>query len=358
VAYEPLEYRFFLGANSAYGFYSYFEDAVTDPDIHFNYIHKGGPGCGKSTSMKRFLAHGIEQGETCEIIPCSSDPDSLDGVRFHKKGVAVYDGTAPHVIEMTFPGAQGAYITAPPFLSPMELKAKKEELQNTNAALAGQYAQVYRLLAAAGKFSELIYHEVADISFMDHLEKRAKGIIGREIPKSSGTGKCHRRFLGGITPHGLICYYESAQALAGKIYELEDPYGFAPQFLEPILKAALKNGYEVYACYDPLLPEHLQHLIIPALSLAFVSSNCAFQYSGDSARRINLAGVVENKSLRPIRGRIRLFQKLQLSLMQEACDELANTKKYHDKLEELYHPHLDFDALTKQTQQLIETLLK
>ena len=40
----------------------------------------GPSGCGKSTLLRRIAAHLEEQGETVELIHCSSDPDSLDGV--------------------------------------------------------------------------------------------------------------------------------------------------------------------------------------------------------------------------------------------------------------------------------------
>ena len=40
----------------------------------------GAPGIGKSTLLRRIAAHLEEQGETVELIHCSSDPDSLDGV--------------------------------------------------------------------------------------------------------------------------------------------------------------------------------------------------------------------------------------------------------------------------------------
>ena len=105
---ESISYRFFLGANSSQGFVSFFPNATSDPAIAHNYVFKGGPGCGKSTAMRRVVDEAAQRGLRREIIYCSSDPGSLDGALFPTIGAAVYDGTAPHTIELAFPGAEGS----------------------------------------------------------------------------------------------------------------------------------------------------------------------------------------------------------------------------------------------------------
>ncbi|MEG2120270.1 MAG: hypothetical protein RRY53_07915, partial [Pseudoflavonifractor sp.] len=55
---EP-QVRFFLGANSPTGFYSLY-DQLIDPEAAADiFILKGGPGCGKSSLMRR-VAQTIE----------------------------------------------------------------------------------------------------------------------------------------------------------------------------------------------------------------------------------------------------------------------------------------------------------
>lgn len=144
-------YRFFLGANSSQGFVSFFENALEDDAIRQNFIFKGGPGCGKSTAMKQAAQEGLRRQQPMEIIHCSSDPSSLDGVLFLRQGKALYDGTAPHTIDLPFPGAQGGYILPPPFLSEEELVQKADALQQVQQKLSACYRQVFTLTAAAGQ---------------------------------------------------------------------------------------------------------------------------------------------------------------------------------------------------------------
>ncbi len=354
---NSISYCFFLGANSSRGFVSFFDSAVHDPAIRRNYVFKGGPGCGKSTSMRRLVESACQRGLRREIIYCSSDPSSLDGALLPEAGAAVYDGTSPHVIEMAFPGAEGQYVTAPPFLDGDGLVEKTAELRRTNRQLALHYQEVFRLTAAAGKIRDSIRAQLEPISDLRRLEKRASGIISREIPRGEGAGLEKKRFLSGITPQGILCFYDTVDALAGRVYDLRDPYGFAHILLTPILQAALRSGYDAYACYSPLHPDRLEHLIIPALSLAFVTSNDYYAYEKEAYRRINISGVVERESLREIRGKVRLLHKIEHALLDDAVAELHGTKKYHDHLEELYRPHLDFQALTACTEDLIQKIL-
>ena len=87
--------RYFLGANSPSGFYSLYDQLISPEEARAVYILKGGPGCGKSTLMRRVAAQAEEAGLDTEYILCSGDPDSLDAVVLPAKGVAIVDGTAP-----------------------------------------------------------------------------------------------------------------------------------------------------------------------------------------------------------------------------------------------------------------------
>ena len=74
------ECAFFLAANSRRGFVSFFEDFIAESFERDIYMLKGGPGCGKSTLIRRVCQPLARDGEPVEHIYCSSDPDSLDGM--------------------------------------------------------------------------------------------------------------------------------------------------------------------------------------------------------------------------------------------------------------------------------------
>lgn len=87
--------RYFLGGNTPTGFYSLYHQLSEPERLRALYIIKGGPGCGKSTLMRRVERHVQAAGLETEQALCSGDPDSLDAVMIPGLGAALVDGTAP-----------------------------------------------------------------------------------------------------------------------------------------------------------------------------------------------------------------------------------------------------------------------
>ena len=89
--------KFFPGANSAYGFYSLYGQLYTAASKKV-FILKGGPGTGKSTFLNSIGEAMRRDGFDVEYHYCSAAPSSLDGVVIPAAGVALLDGTSPHVV--------------------------------------------------------------------------------------------------------------------------------------------------------------------------------------------------------------------------------------------------------------------
>ena len=104
IAFPQIQY--FLGANSPAGFYSLYDHLIPPETARAVYILKGGPGCGKSTLMRRVAGRMEAAGLEVEYILCSGDPDSLDAILIPEKQVAIVDGTAPHATAPLGPPAK------------------------------------------------------------------------------------------------------------------------------------------------------------------------------------------------------------------------------------------------------------
>ena len=98
---------YFAAANGYSGFRSYFEYVFNRNKHTRLFILKGGPGTGKSTLMKGIAEEFKSISDRTELVYCSSDKSSLDGVIIYKNGlsVALLDGTAPHEEDAKIPGA-------------------------------------------------------------------------------------------------------------------------------------------------------------------------------------------------------------------------------------------------------------
>ena len=146
---------YFLGANSAKGFHSCYDSFCKAEEGNFLWVIKGGPGCGKSTFMRKIGAAAEQKDLAVEYVYCSGDPDSLDGVYIPEKKLGYVDGTAPHIQEPLFPGAGGAYLDLGRFYDRDALRGALHDIIRVNRAYKGLYAKAYSLLAQYENETEL-----------------------------------------------------------------------------------------------------------------------------------------------------------------------------------------------------------
>ncbi len=351
--------QYFLGANSPSGFYSLYDQLIAPEAARAIYILKGGPGCGKSTLMRRVAAQIQQTGEAVQYILCSGDPDSLDAVVFPGLGVALVDGTAPHVVEPKYPGVVESYVNLGDCYDKEALGDLRREIMGCMKGYKGCYQRAYRCLGAAAEIEADVRATLLTEALEQRLAKRAKGILSREVKLRKGVqpGQVQQRFLGAITHKGPICLYDTAAAQCQRIYELTDRYGLAHTMLSHLLSGAVNAGYDVVACPDPMAPDRLAHVLIPQLSLAFLSSSSGLPCPLDAFRRVRLDSMADQEILRRSRPRLRFSQKVSSALVEEAVDSLAQAKAMHDELEALYNPYVDFDRVNATAQAIADEIL-
>lgn len=141
---------YFLGANSSRGFYSCYHHFCVPDEGNFLWVIKGGPGCGKSSFMKKIGSAAEMAGYTVEYVLCSGDPDSLDGVYIKELSLGYVDGTAPHVQEVPYPAVRGSYLDLGAFYNKGALVEKADDIIKVNRAYKESYHKAYDLLRAFG----------------------------------------------------------------------------------------------------------------------------------------------------------------------------------------------------------------
>lgn len=91
--------RYLASANTGKQFICNFDQINKSAKDGFLYIIKGGSGTGKSTIMKSVAKYFLEKNLDIEYFYCSSDINSLDGIRIKKLNISIIDGTAPHTMD-------------------------------------------------------------------------------------------------------------------------------------------------------------------------------------------------------------------------------------------------------------------
>ncbi len=354
---EP-QIRFFLGANSPTGFYSLFDQLIAPEEAEDILILKGGPGCGKSSLMQRVSSAMEANGLQVEYIQCSGDPESLDAIVMPEIKTAIVDGTAPHIVEPLCPGVVERYVNLGACYNKEALARERLQITARTAQYKTCYQRAYRCLGAAAQIAEDVRTLVITETLEGNIAKRAKGFLQREVKKSGGDGgHSVQRFLGAITWQGVLCNFKTADATCKRVYELVDSYGTAHILLTHLAAGAMAGGYDVITCPALLAPERMEHLLIPALSLAFVTSTPALPYPGAPYRRIRLDAMPDAELLRRNKARLRFSRKVSAALVDEAVTSLAHAKALHDELEGLYNPFVDFTRVYEMADTIAAELV-
>lgn len=348
--------HFFLGANSGQGFQNLFERFCRDEEHYDLLVLKGGPGAGKSTMMKKIGAAMEARGEQVEYLFCSGDPDSLDGVSIPRIKTAVVDGTSPHIIEPRYPAAVDRYVNLGQFYDIAAAKAARDEIVQRSQVCSAAYRRAYHALSAAGSLEDSAAALMQE-GFDDHkLVRRAEGILAREIRGHGAGAQTQYRFLGSITHKGAIWRFDTVETLCPRIYRLSDSAGLAHRMLAMLHEEAIRRQYATIVCPNPEHIKEFQHLLIPELGVAFVTTRDAMAYEKDSYRCIHIDEMVSADHRKQWKGRLKLLRKLAKTLREEGVACLREAKAAHDALEEIYRPHVDFQGVNALTAQEIERM--
>lgn len=331
-----MENKYFLAANSCRGFISEFESNI-NTDFK-TYIIKGGPGTGKSSFMKKIAKQS--KGNVL-LFPCSSDPDSLDGIILENEKIMIIDGTAPHTVDPRYPAVCEEILNFGEFWDADKLKNKTEiiEITNRNKAL---HKTAARYITASG---EMLYDNLKTAAACCDTKKCktfAEKLCKNLFVKTDRTPKETVRFLGGITPKGFVSYPET---ISQNLIIIKDEFFYVSSFILNIIRQnAIINGYEIITLKNPFFPELIDHLIIPEINTAIVSENKFISFKTDQ-RRIHARRFYNSRLLHLSKTRLKTNIHFANEMLNGAYSTLKEAKKVHDELESHYINAMNFEKL-------------
>lgn len=350
--------QYFLGSNSCSGFYSLFEKFTAEDSIENLYIIKGGPGCGKSSFMRSIASAMKDEGLDVEFVLCTGDIDSLDGIYIPAVKTAYLDGTAPHVLEPRYAGIYEAYVNMGIYYDSPTITAHFEEIKRYTDLYKGFYEKAYNCLEAAERFQKGIYDKLFTEKTFSTIARRTQGIIARELKKTGRSrGKVKYRFISALCSNGYICRYDTASSYCNNLYVIDNDFGLAPYLINPVCQAALSRGYDVIKCPSPFTPAVTEHILIPELSLGFVSSCKSTTCTAQQYKHIRLDSLIDKETLRKNRRYYRSQTALRNALMEKAYEYLKNAGLIHEEIERIYNPGVDFAGVYALAEAHIKSLL-
>ncbi len=352
--------KFFLAANSAEGFVSHFGDCFNVRDGWCAYLIKGGPGTGKSSFMKYIAVKAVDCGYSVELCPCSSDPESLDGVIIKDIKTVLLDATSPHALEPKYPAVCEETINLGEFWNSERLRERADEIISVTDQNKRFHKTASAYISAAGELILDNFKLSEQATDLKKAELFGKKMANRLIERSK-TNKPQEwlRFIGGVTPKGVVAYSGTVEKYYKNIIVIDDKYGATSNaILNAVRRVALSCGHEIITLKNPFLPSCiLDHILIPELSLAFVREY-EYMHFDESHRRIHSRRFESINLIKPMRHRMTFNRRVSRELLLSATDTLSKAKAVHDILEKHYIDAMDFKSVTLFAHKTAEEILK
>lgn len=343
----------FPGAMGPDGFVSCFDHLLDERILRRKLILKGGPGVGKSTFMRRIHAALCKDGEPSTLYFCSGDPDSLDAVAVPHAGLLILDGTAPHRVDPTIPGARDSIINLGAHLDEASMRPRLAQIRacmDDHAACtrrAGASLAAARALALdnAGLLSSCL-----DEAKMARMTRALIQSVLDERAAVQEPAAVRPVITDAITPKGELCLIPE-NALP-RVIRLVPHFAMDLTGVLRQLSHAVQNaGYSVEEHLSPMVPGRLLHLSIPALETLVTTSDLL-----PSEQTFDFAACVPPSSL--LRHECALEQsRVGVKLhLRNAVAAMAQAKQLHDELEAFYVPSMDFAAWQRTLDDTLASL--
>ena len=356
--------KLFPGGNTSRGFYSFY-DHIIEKDANHIFILKGGPGVGKSTFMRKIGEEMLARGYDLEFHCCSSDNGSLDGICIPAIGVAMLDGTAPHVVDPKNPGAVDEIIHLGDHWNDRGIRGNKKEILAVNREVGRLFKHAYAYLAGAKLFLDEVesYYTESDAFNVGTFNKMVADLadeIFDSQPRLNRNPKVRRLFATAITPDGPVSHLETVVGSLGKRYIIEGDDGTGKTILvSRMMEAAIARGYSVTAFHCALNPSNIDHLVIHDLDLAVINNVEPHIYrpkEGDSViDTMTCMDPVVNAAYLAEKGAARGMYR---QCMEQGISFIGRAKKAHDEMENYYVPFMDFEAINARREKTLHRILE
>lgn len=329
----------YASSNSFLGFKSYFNEAFDSEKFDYVLVIKGGPGCGKSSAMKRIVEALLPIAKTVEALHCSSDIGSLDGVIADgKQKIGILDGTAPHERDAVIPGATDYIWNFADFLDGSKVKRNKSEIVYLNQRKRSEYLKAYTELRFSYEYWVNIKAE-----YTKCLKNEQVNDAVVTVAKAFGAfdSVYEKRLLSSFSKDGYTFIPNANHG--GKQYSISGDKIRAAILSSEIVQRSKCAKTAFISALDPCIFEGFSDINGNALSIhsedePILNADDFFALAPSSESDIEY--LTRNTSLH----------------LSNAQEHLRKASEYHAALESIYTPCMDFDALGENVEKTVEKI--
>ena len=315
--------HYFLSSNSCVGFFNNYKHLNSTKSPSFTYILKGGPGTGKSTLLKTIGKHFSKLGYAMEFFHCSSDPQSLDGIRIVDFNISIVDGTSPHEMNTNIPLIDSKIVNLEQFIDKKTQESAKQIKQNLKKKKIC-YTLAYKYLKAMG--------DVLDISLDEDISQSIVNKNTRKLLKDLNLSA--RRIAGEERQVFLSATGYSQNFIKQNNYQRIITLNLSTKYSSIVFKTIKeeikKRGYDITIILSPLNPDIIEGIVI-------------------NRRNTIILSKIPTLPLCPC---FKMADILE-TLSSHIEENLILAIKYHKKVEKYYTKNLNIKGINSLTKNII-----
>lgn len=270
--------------------------------------------------------------------------------------------TTLHVVDPKTPGAVDEILHLGDYWNEAAMRVHKAEIMALNREVGSWFQRAYRFLKAVRDVRE--DWKAANIEGLNAAEvnKRAAALI-EEIfdgaPVADVTGSERHLFASAITPNGFVNYLPTVVGGCRKRHIVHGEPGTGKSTLaKAVADEAIKRGYSVELYHCALDPTRIEHILLPSLNIALVTSEAPHEYSAQPGDEfIDMNECVSPEIRERYRDVVAYDKQLCDELLDKAISFIARAKQAHDKMEEYYVSNMDFAAIVKMRDKTLKRIL-
>ncbi len=359
--------KMFPGGNTSLGPYFHFEYMVA-PATNRIFIIKGGPGVGKSTFMNSISKELEERGYDVEHFHCASDPDSLDGLIIPTLGVALLDGTAPHIFDPQNAGAVDEIINLGDFWDASLIEPYKVEIMQINKKGSMQFQTAFHLLKQAkmafDQWKWYVEESISPTRYNRILRILVESVLEGAVPNYNTPAQARHIFASAITPKGLMDFKETLIEKNMRVYTIKGQPGTGvKQLIQEVAKAAETIGLNTEQYHCPVEPDKLDMLVIPAIRIAIVNNSPPYHFDPGKleeavvSEEIDLNDCIQKDILEEYENERLDAENRFRELLEKAIVHLGKAKQAHEEREKYYIRAMDYDKVGKKRSEILNRIL-
>ncbi len=337
--------EYFAGANTRSGFVSLFDDAFSD--VKRLYILKGSSGCGKSTFMKRIAGKAQRLGYKVDLIYCSGDPDSIDGVIVPQIGKAVADGTNPHSLDTKYPCVRESIINLGDFWDEGTLLPHRDEIIRLTDSKSVHYKNAYRILSTLGDTLDIKRSLISQCTDKQKLDRAAIRLVDK---LTEARGGIRSIFASAFTFSGI-----KTIPVFGEVDRLIEVKGKCTEaFMTAVERIVRERGAEAVISRSPIDASISDAVYFPSSSTLISSCNVSPCTFAKEKKSVITSRFTDNGALQSVKLKLHGIERFSSELLIEAQKELLKAREAHSEIERIYIPSMDFAALDEFTVSFTE----